>query len=53
MTPDDIARKRLKQKVLERWENEGGKIETDPKGAAGNDPPKDRKKRGRSLIWVE
>jgi hypothetical protein len=24
--PDDIARKRLKQKVLERWENEGGKI---------------------------
>ena len=24
--PDDTARKRLKQKVLERWENEGGKI---------------------------
>ena len=49
MTPDDIDRKRLKQKVLERWENEGGKIETDPKGAAGNDPPKDhRKEVGRS-----
>jgi hypothetical protein len=27
---DYIARKRLKQKVLERWENEGGKIETNP-----------------------
>lgn len=25
--PDYIARKRLKQKVLERWENEGGRIE--------------------------
>jgi hypothetical protein len=24
---DYIARKRLKQKVLERWENEGGRIE--------------------------
>ena len=24
--PDDLARRRLKQKVLERWENEGGKI---------------------------
>ena len=24
--PDDIARKRLKQKVLERWENEGGAV---------------------------
>ena len=31
--PDETARKRLKQKVLERWENEGGKIESDPKGA--------------------
>jgi hypothetical protein len=26
MTRDDRARKALKQKVLERWENEGGKI---------------------------
>lgn len=24
--PDDIAGKRLKQRVLERWENEGGKV---------------------------
>ena len=36
--PDKIARERLKQKVLQRWENEGGKIETDPKGAHGNNP---------------
>ena len=36
--PDKIARERLKQKVLQRWENEGGKIETDPKGAPGNNP---------------
>ena len=26
---DPIARKRLKKKMLERWENEGGKIATD------------------------
>ena len=36
--PDDTARRRLKQKVLERWENEGGQIESDPKGAPGNNP---------------
>jgi hypothetical protein len=36
--PDKIARERLKQKVLQRWENEGGKIETDTKGAPGNNP---------------
>jgi len=27
---DPISRTRLKRKVLERWENEGGKIRTDP-----------------------
>ena len=27
--PDPIARKRLKKKVLDRWENEGGRIATD------------------------
>ncbi|HET6892860.1 MAG TPA: hypothetical protein VFH31_17275 [Pyrinomonadaceae bacterium] len=26
MTRDDRARKALKQKVIERWENEGGKV---------------------------
>ena len=24
--PDELARERLKRKVIERWENEGGKI---------------------------
>jgi hypothetical protein len=27
--PDPIARKRLKKKMLDRWENEGGRIGTD------------------------
>ena len=27
--PDPIARKRLKKKMLERWENEGGRIAAD------------------------
>jgi hypothetical protein len=43
--PNDIARKRLKQKMIERWENEGGKIETEPKVHFGDrtsrDPVKD------------
>lgn len=42
--PDNIARKRLKQKVLERWENEGGKIATEPKGVPGNNPTEDQAK---------
>ena len=28
--PDQIARKRLKKKMLDRWENEGGRISADP-----------------------
>jgi hypothetical protein len=36
---DKTARERLKQKVLERWENEGGKTET-PKPAPENNPTK-------------
>ncbi len=27
--PDPIARKRLKEKMLDRWENEGGRIAAD------------------------
>ena len=34
--PNNIDRKRLNQKMLERWENEGGKIETEPKVHLGN-----------------
>ena len=29
--PDPIARKRLKKKMLDRWENEGGRIAADSK----------------------
>jgi hypothetical protein len=29
MMPDNIERLHLKQKMLERWENEGGRIEAD------------------------
>ena len=28
--PDNIQRKRLKKKMLDRWENEGGRITVDP-----------------------
>ena len=35
---DKTARERLKQRVLERWENEGGKTETQPKPATGKNP---------------
>lgn len=31
--PDPIARKRLKKKMLDRWENEGGRIATDTTSA--------------------
>ena len=30
---DPIARKRLKKKMLDRWENEGGRIATDTTSA--------------------
>jgi hypothetical protein len=42
--PDNVTRKRLKQKALERWENEGGRIETERKGAAKNNPTTDSQK---------
>ena len=28
--PDQIERKRLKKKMLDRWENEGGRVAADP-----------------------
>ena len=30
MTTDNLERKRLKKKMLDRWENEGGSIAADP-----------------------
>ena len=47
--PDNIARKRLKQKMLERWENEGGKIETKPKGRSEKNSTRDHEKEAARL----
>lgn len=41
--PDPIARKRLKKKMLDQWENEGGKIATDTKSADVNRPTNESK----------
>lgn len=42
--PDQVTRKRLKQKALERWENEGGKIETERKRTIKHNPTKESAK---------
>ena len=44
--PDPIERKRLKKKMLDRWENEGGRIVTD---SAGDDsrPASEQARRGK------
>ena len=38
---DDITGKCLKKKVLDRWENEGGRIVADPAGADEGGPKSD------------
>ena len=38
-TEDLASRRRLRRKVLERWENEGGKICTDPGETSQSDTP--------------
>jgi hypothetical protein len=35
---DPVARKRLKKRMLDRWENEGGKIATDTTSSAPTTP---------------
>jgi hypothetical protein len=40
---DQVARKRLKKKMLDRWENEGGRIATDT-----TDPRPTTEDKGRS-----
>ena len=47
--PDDITRKRLRKKVLDRWENEGGRISTDPAGADECGRPCDAESEGDQL----
>jgi hypothetical protein len=44
---DPIARKRLKKKMLDRWENEGGTIATDTTNADASRPTSEDKAHGR------
>ena len=45
--PDPVARKRLKKKMLDRWENEGGRIATDTISADASRPTGEDEGRGR------
>jgi hypothetical protein len=47
--PDPIARKRLKKKMLDRWENEGGSIATDTTSADASRPSNANKAQGKKL----
>ena len=40
--PDNSERKRLKKKMLDRWENEGGRITADPVIANESNPASQR-----------
>lgn len=47
--PDYISRKKLKKKVLDRWENEGGKVSAAvEKLPDGKLPPKRKRKKDRT-----
>ena len=45
--PDPNARKRLKKRMLDRWENEGGKIANDTTSADANTPTSGNKGRNK------
>lgn len=45
--PDPNARKRLKKKMLDRWENEGGRIATDTTNTDASEPTSEDKGQGR------
>lgn len=47
--PNQIARKRLKKKMLDRWENEGGRISADPTSADEGTPTSSHKGEGKQL----
>lgn len=51
--PDYITRKRLRKKVLDRWENEGGKISTDPTGVDECGQTSDPESEGNQLSAPE
>ena len=44
--PDHIARKRLKKKMLDRWENEGGMISADLTSAHESSPTSEQESEG-------
>lgn len=44
--PDHITRKRLKKKMLDRWENEGGRISADPGSADASRSTSDHQSEG-------
>ena len=44
-----IERKRLKKKMLDRWENEGGRIGADPAGADHTRPTSEHEGKGKQL----
>jgi hypothetical protein len=44
--PDNIERKRLKKKMLDRWENEGGRIAADSVMANQSKPASQREGEG-------
>lgn len=51
--PDYVSKKKLKKKVIDRWENEGGNISSNVGSLSGKNPPPKRKRKkdrlGRSL----
>ena len=47
--PDPIAKKRLKKKMLDRWENEGGRIATDTTSEDASRPTSEDKGDGGRL----
>jgi len=47
MMSDPKARQRLKKKMLDRWENEGGRIATDTTSADASGPASEDKGHGR------
>ena len=53
MAEDSTSRKRLKKKVLDRWENEGGRICTDSTTAIQSDPRKKRARKGNAARTSE
>lgn len=46
MMGDPIARKRLKKKMVDRWENEGGRIAADTTSADSSTAPSEDKDHG-------